>query len=111
MNFEKQERHERLIELLGQFAQYQNKDKAPLIKIRKGQLNSNDVKDLDINEINSGVVVLTDFLNLGGGSISNIDLYRLLQAYFLVPERRDGINQMVEEAMSYRYQNSQREKK
>jgi hypothetical protein len=95
-------RHEKLIDFLSQFKQYQH-DGKPRLKKVKTQLSSDKVKNIDINDINAAVVVFVDTLNLGGGSISNIDLYRLLQAYLTIPEYRDKINDLVDEAHSYSY--------
>ena len=100
---EKQQRHELLIDFLSKFKQYQNPDGSPKLKKKAKQLSSDKLKDLDSNEINSAVVVLVDTLNLGGGSISDIDLYRLLQAYFLIPDFRAKFNEITVEAHGYAY--------
>lgn len=99
---DRQVRHEMLIDFLSQFTQYQYEGKPRLKKVRQ-QLTSDKLKDIDTNDINAAVVVFVDTLNMGGGSISNVDLYRLLQAYLTIPEYRDKINQVVAEAHSYDY--------
>ena len=61
----------------------------------KEQIGSRDVEKMDVNDINLGVVALTDFYNLSGGSIGTLDLYQLLQKYFLDKEKRKEINEIV----------------
>jgi len=92
---EKQKRHNALIDLLKQFSQYQDSNKKTVLKKRSKEIGSKDLVKLDCNEINNSVVVLTDFLNLSGGSIGDIDLYRLLQSYFLDLEKRKLFNEIV----------------
>ena len=87
-------RHEKLIDFLNQFPQYQNEGK-PGCKKLKEQIGSRDVEKMDVNDINLGVVALTDFYNLSGGSIGTIDLYQLLQKYFLDKGKRKEINEIV----------------
>jgi len=91
---ESQIRHEGLIDFLNQFSQYQYKGKPKCKKIEE-QIGSRDLEKLDIDDINHGVIALTDFFNLSGGSISNVDLYKLLQSYFLDKTKRELINNIV----------------
>lgn len=98
----KQTRHEMLIDFLSQFEQYQF-DCKPRLKKVKEQIDSSKLKDININDINGAVMVFSDTLNLGGGSIGNSDLYQLLQAYLTIPEYRDKINDVVREAKLYQY--------
>ena len=105
MSKEKQLRHERLIDFLNQFSQFQNENKTPVCKKLNKQISSADLDKISTNDINHGVVVLTDYFNLSGGSIGGgVDLYRLLQAYFLVPDKRKDINKAAEEALSFLYE-------
>jgi hypothetical protein len=93
MKTKKQIRHEKLIDFLNQFEQYQTADGNPLCKKIDKTIGSAALCKLNINDLNKGVVVLTDYFNLCGGSIGgDIDLYQLLQAYFLHPEKRKGMN-------------------
>ena len=93
MKSEKQIRHEKLIDFLNQFEQYQNEDGMPLCKKIDKTIGSADLCKLDTNDVNKGAVVLTDYFNLCGGSIGDrIDLYQLLQAYFLYPQVREKMN-------------------
>ncbi len=96
-------RHEKLIEFLSQFRQYQTEDGIPTIHKVSRERTGTDIEKISINDINKGVVVLTDFLDIMSGSAGNIDLYRLLQAYFSVPEYREKINAVVEEAHAFNY--------
>ena len=52
MSKEKQIRHEKLIDFLYQFGQFQNENKKPLCKKREIQIGSADLQNLDINDIN-----------------------------------------------------------
>ena len=93
MKSAKQIRHEKLIDFLNQFEQYQNANGQPLLKKTDKTIGSKDLCKLNINDVNKGVVALTDYFNLCGGSIGgDIDLYQLLQAYFLHPEKRKEMN-------------------
>jgi len=93
MKTNKQIRHEKLIDFLNQFEQYQNQAGKPLCKKIDKTIGSAGLCKLNINDVNKGAVVLTDYFNLCGGSIGgDIDLYQLLQAYFLHPEKREEIN-------------------
>ena len=96
MKTNKQIRHEKLIDFLNQFEQYQNQDGKPLCKKIDKTIGSAGLCKLNINDVNKGAVVLTDYFNLSGGSIGGgIDLYQLLQAYFLHPEKRKEINRIA----------------
>ncbi len=93
MKTNKQIRHEKLIDFLNQFEQYQNANGQPLLKKTDKTIGSKDLCKLNISDVNKGVVALTDYFNLCGGSIGgDIDLYQLLQAYFLHPEKRKEMN-------------------
>lgn len=96
-------RHEKLIEFLSQFRQFQTEDGKPTVHKVNQERTGADLEKISINDINKGVIVFTDFLNIMSGSAGNIDLYRLLQAYLSVPEYRDKINAIVEEAQSFDY--------
>jgi lantibiotic modifying enzyme len=52
-------------------------------------------QELDVNSINRIAVVLSELLNLSGGSVGTIDLYKLLQAYILDPKKREEINKIT----------------
>lgn len=99
---ERQIRHEMLIDFLSQFKQYQVEGKPRLPKVKK-ELSSDEVKKIDTNDINAAVMVFVDTLNIGGGSIANIDLYELLQAYLTIPECREEINDVVDKARRANY--------
>lgn len=96
-----QERHEKLIDFLNGFKQYQSEDGKPLLKKVKRTVTSDQFKNISINDINKAVVVFTDVLNLYGGSVGDVDLYSLLQAYLKVPEYRGKIDKVVSEANSF----------
>ncbi len=99
MKNEKQIRHEKLIDLLNQFDQYQYNG-LPMCKKIDKTIGSADLCKLNVNVINKGVVVLTDYFNLVGGSIAGgIDLYELLQAYFLFPEVREKMNLLADSVL------------
>jgi hypothetical protein len=95
MKEESQIRHERLIDFLSQFRQYQDKDGKPTLKKVPKELNSSQFKDISINDINHAVVVFTDVLNLNGGSVGNYDFYQLLQKYIHNEEFRKETNDKI----------------
>ena len=94
-----QARHEQLIDFLNKFEQY----KGNLTKV-KSELTSDKFHLIDVNDINQAVVVLTDVLNLSGGSVSGVNLYVLLQTYLRTPEYREKFNALAREAQSYSYE-------
>ncbi len=94
---EHQIRHEKLIDFLSQFSQYQY-DGKPRLKKVKEQISGSQTETIDINDINSAVIVFCDTLNLSGGSSGNMDLYNLLQSYLKNPESRKKINDVIFES-------------
>ena len=105
MKDKNQDRHEKLIDFLSKFSQYQDENgKSTLTKVKESR-TSGKVEKISTNDINKGVIVLTDFLNIYSGSVGNFNLYRLLQAYISVPEFREKINEVTEEALKYEYEN------
>lgn len=92
---EQQTRHEALIDTMNQFLQYQDKDGNKMLRKRDHQIGSGDLVNLSVNEINKGAVILTDFFNMSGGSSGDMDLYKLLQAYFLDIQTRKEINKLL----------------
>lgn len=88
-------RHEKLIDFLNQFPQNQTEDGKPKCLKTSNTIRTKDLQFLGINVINTGVVVLTDYLNLSGGSVSDIDLYRLLEVYFKDINKRKLINEVL----------------
>lgn len=105
MKLENQSRHEKLIDFLSQFSQFQLKDGKSALKKVEESRTSDKVEEISTEDINNAVVVFTDFLNIYSGSANNINLYRLLQAYLMIPEYRGKINEIVEEAHSYAFHN------
>ncbi|MGB5072233.1 MAG: hypothetical protein WBO28_14860 [Flavobacteriales bacterium] len=92
------QRHSDLIKALAPL--YIKENGTPEYKYRPEGLNSGTIETLGTNEINGAVRLLVDLFELSGGSIANIDLYRLLQVYMTMPQCRDGINELVEKAHS-----------
>lgn len=103
MKSEYQIRHEKLIEFLSQYSQYQDENGKPTINKVREVRTSGLVSKIDTNDVNKGVVVLTDFLNIYSGSVGDFNLYRLLQAYITVPECRAKINEAVDKALSSKF--------
>ncbi len=81
------QRHAKLIKLLNESGLLNHKYLARELSINP--------LDLDPNEINAAVRLLTDFLHIGGGSSGDISLYNLLQKYFKDPAIRGQINSIV----------------
>lgn len=96
-------RHEELVDFLSNFSQYQDENGKSILTKVKDSITSGQVEKISTNDINSGVVVFTDLLNINSGSAGNINFYRLLQAYISVSEFRDKINEVVEEALSFKH--------
>lgn len=96
---EKQLRHEALVKMLNGYEQFKDQDGKGRFSIKKESLSSDKVPSLTVNEINAAVVGFTDILNIGGGSIANIDLYQLMQAYLRHPDCRGSINAIVHDAI------------
>ena len=88
-----QDKHEQLIDLMNSFGEY--KDGSLKHKKRSKYLKSKDLNKLDINEINQGAIVLVHYFHLCGGSVGTIDMYKLLQTYFLDLEKREQINKII----------------
>lgn len=84
-------RHQALITFLQQFELYKNS------KIIEDERFLGDLTTLDVNDINKSVFLIGDFLNYPSGSSDTLNLYKLLQAYFLNIEKRKRINDVVEE--------------
>lgn len=91
----KQSRHEKIIDFLSGFTQYQTSDKKPQLQKVKKSLSSREASKINVSSINNAVVAFTDVLNIEGGSIGDIDLYELMQIYLLYPKRRAEINSLV----------------
>ena|SRR5665647_832904 len=90
-----QARHEALIDTMNKFLQFQDTQGKPLLQKRDHQIGSGELSELSISEINHGAVILTDFFNMTGGSIGEVDLYKLLQAYFLDSVKRKEFNRIL----------------
>lgn len=98
-----QERHEHLVKLLSKHPTFMDAGK-PRFRLRKEEVHSGVVHELDDNEINAAVILMVTALNLSGGSVAgNINLYELLQAYLTVPGCREKINATVQEALQLRH--------
>lgn len=95
------QRHAALINALADL--YTNEDGTPYFTMRPDGINSGTAHDLNYNELNSAVALVVDLFHMTGGSIGNMDLYRLLQAYITMPESRDAINEEVAKAHSRKY--------
>lgn len=68
--------------------------------MKKGKISSEEFKNLDSNKINEAVGAFVDHLNISGGSIGNMDLYRLLRNYVKDEEVRIRINAVLKESES-----------
>jgi len=106
-----QVRHEKLIDFLSQFGQFHSKEGKSYLKKVKKERTGVEIEQISTNDINAAVVVLTDFLNIMSGSAGDINLYRLLQSYLSIPEYREKINAVVEEAHAFNYAKVNKDKK
>lgn len=94
---ESQIRHEKLIDFLSQFSQYQYDGKPRFEKI-EDSISGSQVELINTNDINGAVVVFCDTLNISGGSSGSMDLYTLLQTYLTKPKIRKKINELIAES-------------
>lgn len=99
---DKNEIHEELVDFVSKYKQYQSDGKR-IFKKKKKAYSASTINTLTTSEINSAVVLFTDILNIENGSSDNVDFYRLMQAYILVPEKRDEMNKLVSDILSYDY--------
>lgn len=84
-------RHRALIAFLQQFDLYK---KSIVIEDERCL---KDLINLNTNDINKTVFLIGDFLNYHSGSSETLQLYKLLQAYFLNIEKRHKINEIIED--------------
>ncbi|MBE7646529.1 hypothetical protein J2Q11_10435 [Tenacibaculum finnmarkense genomovar finnmarkense] len=91
MKLSNQERHEKIIDFLNQFSQYQYNGQPALTKKKKPA----SPQFINNNDIDKAVVAFTDVLNLNAGSVGDFDLYTLMNAYLTKPELRSKINEIV----------------
>lgn len=61
----------------------------------KKEIGSGSWADLDNFEIDRGVIKLVEYLNLTGGSIGNMALYKLVRNYLKNEAIRKDINQVL----------------
>jgi hypothetical protein len=92
---EAQIRHEMLIDFLSDLERFKV-DGKPVLKKIGSSFSSVEATGIDSQAINNAVVVFTDVLNLEGGSIGNIDLYRLLRNYLLDTDCRERVNKALD---------------
>jgi hypothetical protein len=95
-----QSRHEKLVDFLNKFGHYQTKDGKPVIQKRPKQLTSNKFQEIDEYDIYHAVNAMVDVLNLSGPVVSDVNLKKLLFAYFRIPASRSKINAAVNESIS-----------
>jgi hypothetical protein len=95
---EHQIRHEKLIDFLSQFNQYQY-DGKPRLKKVKEQLSGSQADTIDTNDIRSAVIVFCDTLNISGGSSGDMELFSLLQTYLTNLNYRKKINEVISESI------------
>lgn len=90
-----EEKHKRLIQLLA--------DNHHILKIKptlRKTSGSENWEKFNTSDINEAVVLLVNYLHLTGGSVGSFDLYELLQSYFLDPEGRKEVNEVVQKSLS-----------
>lgn len=93
MNDHKLSRHRKLVQLINEI------EESPVLPIVKEEYNSDEVYKIKREHIIHATVAFTDILGIGGGSIGDIDLYELLQAYLTKPECRVQMNNIAGHAL------------
>lgn len=69
-------------------------------KPMKKEVGSDSCHKLSHLQIGMGVRALALTCNLWGGSMGDVDIYRLMQAYFRDKEARQRINEIVKESLN-----------
>lgn len=59
------------------------------------QTSYDNLPSLDPQDIVKAVTIVVDVLNINGGSLGDMDLYKLLKVYILQPEQREEINKLI----------------
>lgn len=99
----RQQIHEDLIDFLSKYERFKDGNGKSLFLKSKKECYSHEVQGLDSNQINLATIVFLDVLNIHSGSASNYNLYELLKAYLKLPDCRDAINEIVNEARRNRH--------
>ena len=84
-----QETHEALIRAI------QTSDFAKAFSVQKKTRSLYSSKDFSVSELDACVRFISVALNTTGGSVGDVNLYKLLQAYILNPEKRQQINEII----------------
>jgi hypothetical protein len=92
-----QQIHEDLIDFLN--SNLKSTNGTPMFHKVPSTLSTDKFNQISIDDINKAVKVLVHFLNLNGGSNSDVDLYELLQVYLRNYEQRQKINKLVKEVV------------
>jgi hypothetical protein len=88
-------RHKKLMEFLQNTQRYKK-----VAAVQDKSVISEDVHKIDPQKVDAVTILIIDFLHLYGGSIGDIDLYKLIHEYLLNPDSRAAINKAVND--SYR---------
>jgi hypothetical protein len=89
-NYTPKEKHSILIDLLKSHPATES-----LVIKKRETTGSSSWINMKTNDINSGVVLLSNFWNLSGGSVGGFDLYKLLQRYLKDKATRAKINEII----------------
>lgn len=92
-------RHEKTVDFLNQFQQFQDTDGNPLLEKFSKCFFSMDIENLTEEQINRGVVAFLITLNIHAGSAGTHDFYRLLQAYIRNKDKRKEFNKLADESL------------
>lgn len=93
---EQQKTHEKIIDFVNSLPSYNHNGVPRLKKYNKPNF-SHEVCSLNGHDLLGAVVLLADTLNLTGGSVADIDLYRLLCNYLLDIDIRKKINLVMDQ--------------
>lgn len=65
-------------------------------KSRRGLITSDKLHDkLSVEEVHHLAILSSRIFNMHGASVGDVDLYKLFRSYFLDPEKRRKINEIL----------------
>lgn len=99
--------HEMLLKLLEKHPDFNSKTGRWTFVHRKEPLSADEVRDFGPNEPSAAVVLMLTALNIRSGSAGQNNFYRLMEAYLRVPEYRERMNRVSDEALSHLFQETE----
>jgi hypothetical protein len=98
-NYERQYRHEKLIDCLMMFAHYNSQNDKNRLRKRKTHLTEEKLAELNEMELNAAIAVLHDVLNLCSHLCEDLKLDKLLTNYLKFPDKRKEIKAIFDKVV------------